>query len=352
MPRRTDSSIFADLFASHEPRIRQAFIDAIRDFVDSITLRVIVERLERDDVAGAIEAMHLDADAFAALELAIADAYNAGGQATVGNLPRLIDPSGARVVLRFGVRNPEAEAWLRQHSSTLVTRIVDDQREAIRVAFTEGLIAGQNPRISALNVIGRVSRASNRREGGVIGLTAVQERYVASARQELSSGDPEAMANYLTRGRRDKRFDRTVAKALREGKPLPSDMVARITGRYADGLLALRGEMIGQNETATALSESRKEAVRQQIGSGKIAQQDVRKVWRHTPQEHPRLHHQAMNGKSVAWGEKFELPNGVVMDHPHSEDAPASEKLFCKCFWSVKIDYFASVERRYRAEAV
>lgn len=351
MVRRTDRDIFEELLSTHEQSIREAFIDAIRDLVDNITLRVVAEKLERGDVAGAIAAMHLDADAFGQLERAIAEAYNAGGQSTVGRLPRLIDPNGSRVVFRFGMRNSEAENWLRSHSATLVTRIVDDQREAIRTAFGEGLSQGQNPRVSALNVIGRVSRASNRREGGVIGLTAVQERYVAKARQELSSGDPVAMANYLTRGRRDKRFDRTVAKAIREEKPLPPEVVARITGRYADGLLALRGEMIGQNETATALSESRKEAVRQQISAGKIAQQDVRKVWRHTPQEHPRLHHVAMNGKSVAWDDKFELPNGVQMDHPHSDDAPAEEKLFCKCQYSIKVDYFASVERRFRSKA-
>lgn len=352
MARRSDREIFEELLATHEPRIRDAFLDAIRDLVDNITLRVVVERLERGDVAGAINAMHLDAEAFGQLERVIADAYNDGGSATVGNLPRLTDPSGSRVVFRFNIRNPEAEAWLRSHSSTLVTRIVDDQREAIRTAFTEGLSQGINPRVSALNVVGRVSRVSNRRTGGVIGLTAQQERFVASARQELSSGDPETMAHYLTRGRRDKRFDRTIAKAIKEGKPVPPEMVAKITGRYADGLLALRGEMIGQNETATALHKATYDAVAQQIAAGKIAAQDVRKVWKHTPQERPRLNHVAMNGKSVAWGEPFTLPNGVTMDFPHDPNGPASENLFCKCMWLPKIDYFASVERRFKAEPV
>ncbi len=117
-------------------------------------------------------------------------------------------------------------------------------------------------------------------------------------------------------------------------------------------LLALRGEAIGMNETMTALHKARHDAVAQQIASGKIAQQDVRKVWKHTAQEHPRLHHLAMNGKSVVWGEKFVLPNGVEMDYPHAPDAPANETLFCKCQFSIKIDYFGSVERRFRAEAV
>src|SRR5690606_12500372 len=143
------------------------------------------------------------------------------------------EPDGNRVIFRFSMRNPEAEAWLRDHSATLVTRIVDVQREAIRTALTEGLAQGQNPRQTALEVIGRVSRATNRREGGIIGLTPAQERYVSSARRELLSGDPGQLANYLTRSRRDKRFDRTIASAIREGKPLPRDMVDRIAGRYS-----------------------------------------------------------------------------------------------------------------------
>lgn len=351
MARRTDIEIFEELLSTHEPLVREAFLDAVRDLVDNITLRVVVERLERGDVAGAIDSLHLDAEAFERLERAIAEAYNAGGQATVGNLPRLIDPEGNRVVFRFSMRNPEAEAWLRWHSSSLVTRIIEDQREALRTSFSEGLAQGQNPRVSALNVIGRVNRASNRREGGVIGLTAQQERFVANARRELASGNPEVMRNYLTRGRRDKRFDRTVMKAIREGKSLPPDMVARIAGRYADGLLALRGEAIGMNETMTALHKSRHDAIAQQIASGKLVASDVRKVWKHTPQEHPRLRHLAMNGKSVAWDERFVLPNGVEMDYPHAPGAPAGETLFCKCQFSIKVDYFASVERRYRAAA-
>jgi hypothetical protein len=349
MPRPTNRQIFEELIARYDPIIREAFLAAIDDIRNSIVLRVVVERLERGDVSGAIDAMHLDAEAFARLEMAIAEAYNAGGVATVDNLPALREPDGNRVIFRFSMRNPEAEAWLRDHSATLVTRIVDDQREAIRTALTGGLAQGQNPRQTALEVVGRVSRATNRREGGIIGLTAAQERFVSSARRELLSGDPDQLASYLTRTRRDKRFDRTIAKAMREGKPMPRDMVDRIAGRYSDKLLALRGEMVAQNETMTAIARARDDAIRQQIAAGKIMVEDVTKVWRHTPQERPRLHHRAMNGKAVPYGEKFQLPNGVQVDYPHSDDMSANERMFCKCYYSIKIDYFASVARRTRA---
>lgn len=351
MPSKSARQIIEELVQKHEPVLRSAFLSAIDDIRNSITLRIVVERLERGDVLGAIEAMQIEREAFSRFEQALFDAYADGGQAEVGNLPLVRDPDGNRVVFRFGLRNPEAEAWLRDHSSTLVTRIVDDQREAIRQHLTAGLAEGQNPRQTALGVVGRVDRSSNRRTGGVIGLTVPQEEFVRRARQELLSGDVRAMRHYLTRGRRDRRFDRAVMKAIREEQPLDADTVNRITGRYADRLLALRGEMLAQNETQEAISQARTEAIRQQITAGKIDADAVTKVWHHTPQENPRLHHRAMNGKSVAYSEDFVLPNGVRMAHPHASDTPISEKAFCKCHFSFRIDYFASVERRYRARA-
>jgi hypothetical protein len=62
----------------------------------------------------------------------------------------------------------------------------------------------------------------------VIGLTTVHSDYVARARYELLSGEPDRLRAYLNRRRRDKRFDRTITAAVRDGKPIPTKLVARI----------------------------------------------------------------------------------------------------------------------------
>lgn len=351
MARKSSRQIIEELLAKHEPLIRESFMRAIDEIRSSATLRVVVEALDRGDIEGAIASLQIEPAAFAELDRALRDAYTDGGRATVGNLPVVRGPDGNRVIWRFGVRDPLAEAWLRDRSSLLITRTTEDMKVAIRQRLVTGLQLGQNPRQTALDLVGRVSRASNRRVGGIIGLTSNQEAYVAAARRELLSGDAKAMRNYLTRSQRDRRFDRTVAKAIRDGARLDRALVDRIVGRYSDKLLKLRGDLIGLNETMAALARSRADAIAQQIAAGKIDAQDVTKIWRHTPQEHPRIRHQAMNGKSVAYGEKFELPNGVRMDYPHSDDAPISETAFCKCHYELKVDFFASVERRFRAEA-
>lgn len=329
--------------------MRKAFLDAVADITSNIVLRVVVERLERGDVNGAVNAMNLEPEAFVRLETAIREAYNAGGISFVEGLPALRDPDGARVRFFFSPRNIRAERYLERHSAALVTGITDEIRASLRQTFTQGLMEGANPTRTALNAIGRVNKVTGRREGGVIGLTAQQERFVSNARAELSN--VETMRAYLERGRRDMSFDKTVLKAIKDGKPLPAETIDRIVGKYADSLLKLRGDTIAMNETMTAMAKAREDALLQQVESGKIDAAAVQKVWKHTPQERPRLHHKAMNGKSVRLGEKFVLSNGVQLDGPHSDDAPASERIHCKCFVTYKINYLAAVERRYKARA-
>lgn len=105
---------FDELLAKYEPAHAAAFRQAIEEIKSGIVLRVVVERLERGDINSAIEAMHLEPEAFSALEVALTEALNAGGINAVGELPNLSEPNGARVIWRFGIRNPVAEAILRE----------------------------------------------------------------------------------------------------------------------------------------------------------------------------------------------------------------------------------------------
>lgn len=335
-----------EILASHwEPVVRAAFMEAIDDIRSNIVLRRIVERLERQDIAGAIRALNLDEAAFRPLEEAIRQAFNGGGVAAVEQMPALREPDGHRIVVRWDARNLVAENWLREHSATLVTNIVEDQKVAIRAALEEGLSRGDNPTKTALNVAGRVNRATGKREGGVIGLTAQQSAYVAKARQELSLADPEGIRNYLERTRRDKRFDRTVLKALKDGKPPPVETIDRITSRYADGLLKLRADTIALHETFEALNTSKELAFRQQIDKGRVQAQHVTKTWRHTPQQYPRAQHVAMNGQKVRFDQPFIAPDGTPIPYPHAPGLPMKHTLGCKCFAEYEIDFVAELVR-------
>ncbi|KSV64640.1 hypothetical protein N183_34730 [Sinorhizobium sp. Sb3] len=70
---------FDDLLATYEPRLATAFSEAIDQIKSSIVLARVIERLERGDINGAVEAMQIEPEAFSALEIALQEAFNAGG---------------------------------------------------------------------------------------------------------------------------------------------------------------------------------------------------------------------------------------------------------------------------------
>ncbi|PWJ80641.1 phage Mu protein F like protein [Pseudaminobacter salicylatoxidans] len=344
LKRLSSREKFEQLIANFEPLIRKAFEDAVEDIRSNIQLRRIVERLERNDIIGAIEALHIDRAAFNPVENAIRLAYNAGGTAAVAGMPALRDPEGHRLVVWFDVRNIRAERWLAEHSSNLITAITADMREAARVAMTVGMEEGRNPRSTALDVVGRINRATGKREGGILGLTSTQAEYIASARQELLSGDPAALRHYLTRNRRDRRFDRTVLAAIKDEKAMPVDMVDRMLGRYSDSLLLLRGETVARTETLSSLNASTREAFEQAIAVGNVSRQDVRKVWKATKDNRTRDTHRVLDGESVGMDEAFTSPSGARLQFPGDPSAPASEIIACRCFLTYRIDYLANIE--------
>ncbi|WP_029620617.1 phage minor head protein [Pseudorhizobium marinum] len=343
---------FEELLSTYEPRLAAAFREGVEAIKSGIVLQRVIERLERRDLDGAIEAMILEPEAFSALDIALQEAFNAGGINAVGELPTVRDPEGAKVVFRFGVRNLESEAILRELSSSMVTHITDDQRQGVRYALEQGLMRGANPRQTALDVVGRLSRITGKREGGAIGLTKHQIEYIERARQNLLSGDPDLMKKYLDLTTRDKRFDRTIAKAMREGKPLKADDVQRIIIRLNDNNLRLRGEMVARTETMMALGSARDNAIRQQIAAGKIEAQDVTKIWRSAGDSRVRHTHRALNNTAVPVDGVFISPSGAALRYPGDPRAPINEISGCRCHVTYKVGYADAVGRRFRAATV
>lgn len=327
------------LSAKFEPALQAAFLAAIGDLRNGAQIGRIAERLERGDIDGALRALNIDPAAFRLFEEGVREAYIGGGIATTNGLPALRDPSGAQVVFRFDTRSPGAEAFMRDLSGRRITRMTDDILVAARQHMTQGMVDGRNPRSVALDLVGRINRATGRREGAIIGLSSSQEGYVATARQDLFSGDPARLRHYLGLGRRDKRFDRTVLTVIRDGKPLTRDIIDRIIGRLSDSYLLLRGETIARTEAIGALNASHRESFEQAIASGNVQRQDVRKVWRATRDNRTRDTHRAIGDESVGFDELFS--NGLL--YPCDPNGPASEVVNCRCSVDYRIDFFANL---------
>lgn len=336
------------LAQSYEPIIRKAFLEAIETIRSDTIIEQIIKLLEKGDIAGAVEAVPVDSIAFNNVAEAVKQTFNAGGIIAISTLPRLTDPSGHKVVIRFDARNPRAEQWLSIHSSNLITEIIRDQKRAIRSVLTTGLQNGQNPRSVALDIVGRVEKVTGRRTGGILGLTSNQASFVDNARQELSSGQIGGYRSYLTRTRRDKRFDRTVLKAIKNGETLSSSTIAKMLNRYEARLLKLRGDTIARTEAMESLNASQQEAMEQTLDKTIYTDQDVEREWKATLDNRVRDSHAAMNHQKVKGLQTpFVTPDGYKMRYPHDRSlgAPASEIINCRCIQLVRLNYMKNLEK-------
>ncbi|SHG79697.1 Phage Mu protein F like protein [Kaistia soli DSM 19436] len=338
-----DANRFDQLVEGWRPRLQKAFLDAVYQLRDDVQIGLVGELLEKGDVDGALRAVGLDPLAFRDLDQAIADAYADGGDFTTKGLPPLRQPSGHRIDIRFDVRNQRAEDDLRRHSSRLITEIIADQREMVRQVLTASMEASENPRTVALNIAGRVNAATGKREGGILGLTSSQEQWVRSFQARLASGNPTEMRAATAMTLRDKRFDRTIEKAIREEKPIPAEALAKMVAAYRNRALRYRGEAIGRTEAMTALHKGAMEAARQAIEAGQVQEGAVRKVWHSASDSRVRDTHRILNGKKVGFRAEFVSPSGAKLQYPGDPAGGPAEVVNCRCWMDVKVDYLAGV---------
>lgn len=321
-----------------EPKLRDAFLAAIEEINTRADVPRMVAAIERGDIADAIEALHLQPEAFSELMDQLSEGFKAGGMDTMASLPKLRTDAG-QMVVRFNARNERAETILRTYSSGLVTEIVDDQRVAIRAALEDGMKRGQNPRAVALDIVGRINPSTGRREGGIVGLTSMQEQWSRNAQAELASTDPKLLRNYLERAARDKRFDAVVRKAIETGQPIDQANAARMVQRYRDRLLRIRGETIGRTEALSSLHIGQDEGLQQIVDSGAVAESAVGSIWRTNIDGRERETHKKMNGQFQRHGHPFVSPSGATLRFPGDPNAPAAEIIQCRCWREPKIDF-------------
>jgi hypothetical protein len=331
---------FDQLIASWEPVLGKAFSDSVYALRDQAQIDHIVRMLDNGDVEGAIRAVGLDPVAFRAFDKAITNAFEAGGVYTAGKIPvrRLAD--GFRVRVQFNIRNPAAERWLSERSSTQVTAILDDQRIMIREFLLAGMKAGNNPRTTALDLVGRIG-ASGKREGGVIGLTSSQAEWVRNYSDALKSDKPR---DALTYSLRDARFDRAVIKAAESGEPIPASLLDKMEAAYTNRALRYRAEQIALNESMTALHEAQQQAMEQAVESGAISSDTVTGIWHNAGDNRVRDSHDTMGGQVVALGEMFTTGAGNVIEYPHDPNAPLDETAGCRCWREFRVDFLAGIK--------
>ena len=332
-----------DLVEQFAPELREAFRAAISDVVDNVVIKDLVEAIENGDPIRAYQILGFSDAAMSPLTAVIERLFETGGVTVGSTFPRLLNTATGRGVYRFDVRNSRAEKWLRERSASLVVKIQDDTATALRNILTDGMAAGRNPNSVAKDIVGRINPLTNKREGGIVGLTPRFERAVARSREELTGFD----YRYFNRERRDKRFDSIVKKAFAEKRPLTVAEVEKLSGRYADRLLQLRGETIARTEAIASLNQAEHEAVKQAVDMGAVKQKNIKRIWDSAGDDgRTRKTHLELDGQIVEMDQPFVSDSGARMMYPGdtSLGAPGEETINCRCKVRMKIDWLADVK--------
>lgn len=341
MRRANVDRLLADLLARQGKILGAAFLEAIADLASGIDYIRLVEALTRNDIEAAIVALNIEPAAFTRYVVAKSAIFAEAGALTSSYIPL---PLSRTVQFRFDLTNPRAEAWIAQNVANYVTGIyIPEQRDGIRRTILAGYSRGEGPETIATTVAGRIDRVTGKRTGGVIGLSAPQERYVENMRARMASGNATELRRIFGMELRDKRMDAVLNRYIASGDAMPQDVIDKWASRYADKLLKARAETIARTETAQATEAAREESFRQALDKEGLPQDAVEKEWEHSGGQRGgdwRQDHMDMGGTVVqGMDATFDFPDGTKKRFAHDGIGGAAHDANCRCRTNYTIDW-------------
>lgn len=301
-----------------EGEVKRSFLQFVRTVQSPDVLREVAELVARGDIETALQIVdrHLERMGPVLTNVFI-EAGHSEGLALAEQVR-----SWASYGFAFDPVNQRAAELMRDAQLRFIREISESQRESIRQAITESLESLSGPR-----AMGRAIR-------NAIGLTAKQEAAVRNYRRLLEQGSREALDREL----RDRRFDRTVARADRTGEPLTAKQIDRMVDRYRQRYIAYRADTIAITETGAMVSAARQEAFDQATVTLGIRDDQIERSWRTIFDGHERSSHRYMQVRTVRGREApFVTGNGVKMMRPHAPGAPSYEVVRCRCHQRLRI---------------
>ena len=305
------------LIANAETSLRLAATNAIIAARDAPgTLEELAVLLDQ----GRIEEAILAAGLAGAIRIsdAYATAYTVAGQRGTEFLEDVLE-----VVIGFDRVHWRAVNHMQEERLRFIREFTDGQRDAVRLAMTDGIERGLNP----------IAQARNFRSS--VGLTARQQAAVINYRRLLGragEGDSEA----LTRQLRDRRFDPTVRRAVASREPLSQAQIDRMVERYRERYIKYRAEVIGRTEALRAVHAGNDEAYRQAIDGGVVDLSEIQRTWITARDERVRATHSAAGGQVRGIDEPF-IVGGAQLRYPGDSRAPARETVQCRCALATRL---------------
>ena len=295
------------LLGSSEIRVRNEFLRAIQNVKSQTTLDEITRLLEQGLIDQAIALT-------ASIPLIVSNAVNNTVVRTGDSTAKEISTT-TELIVTFDQTNNRAVNLMRNNRLRLVREFTAGQREATRSALIQGVQGGLNPR-----QVAKEFRNS-------IGLTERQVSAVNNYRRLLESNSSES----LNRRLRDRRFDRTVQRAIDSNEPLTNTQVNRMVDRYRQRFIKHRSEVIARTESLTAVHEANEAMYQQAFDEEALDPATITREWITAGDDRVRDSHEGMDGQRRKEGEPFITSFGNQLQFPGDRNAPASETIQCRC---------------------
>lgn len=337
-------SSLEQLAALRIPEVQKIFLEVMQDIVDRAMLDEMIAAIEANDPERLFQATGFTAAALNPIIDAIEQTYQDSAETTVDGWPKR---RGIISMFRFDMRNTRVEEDLKTVSSALVSRLTDEARQNVRNALAEGMVRGENPRKTALDIIGRIDPVTKKRTGGIIGLTENQAKWVTNAQRYIETLD----ARYFTLKLRDKRFDSIVKKAIESGKPPSANDVTKLVGSYKNRALKYRADAVARTETIQSINRGEYMSYKQGVTEGVLTNDMIKKEWDDVGDGRTRLSHLHLGkkygkGKGIGLDEVFETMTGAKLMFPgdSSHAAGAEEIVHCRCKLRYRVDFLSRGE--------
>lgn len=324
------------------PEVRELFFESMQTIVDRAQINEMIAAIENNDFDALVQASGFTPAALNQLVQGIERAYERSGEVTVEGWPNRVRTPFGTVIPMFNARNPRVEDDIRTRSSEFITRTSEQIRQNIRTTLQAGVVNGDNPRTTALNIVGRVDPATKKRVGGSIGLATNQLVWVESARTHLQQLNPQ----YLKSALRDKRFDKIVSNAIESKTPLSPAIIDRLTTAYKMNALRYRGENIARTETISSINRGEYMAHKDAIDQRLVTADAISKEWDDVKDTRERNSHIDLgnrygSGKGIDLDEGFTTLEGTQLLHPGDKSlgAGAKDVTSCRCKAKYVIDF-------------
>lgn len=328
---RQQQALIEALVKRVSPEIARAFVAAINTASNQINVAALTAAIRSGNIGQIIALIRTPQALLFPMDEAIRAAFMAGALAVADQLPLRNPFTGSKLVVAFDGHHPLAETWARNNAGSLIEGILESQIQSVRAIIADGIAINRSTSEMALDLVGRINRATGQREGGILGLNASQTDTLIGARADLSSGEAWRLKHYLNLKSRDPSFDRIVEEAIRTGQPLPRDVIEQILTKQKSRMLKQRGEMIARDQAYTAIDTGQHQGWQQLTQSGQVSPRDVTKRWQHNLNRPARPDHLEISGTVKALDEAFEMPDGTRMQHTHDPAGGAKNNLWCHC---------------------